>query len=195
MNTNHRHAITSEIMDKSFVSEVMKMRGCQNLLDCIQCGICAGSCHASWAMDYTPMQIVRMLHLGMKETVLSSSTIWVCASCYTCATRCPRGIDIPLLMSALKNIAIKEKIPAKIPIKPKFHKTFADIVQKYGRVYEPELFLKITKKSDIQGLMENAAFGWKLLRKGKIKMKAPKVNQKAQWSTLFKNVSKEDGSK
>jgi len=194
MKVNHKHAITSQIMDKSFLSEVMKIRGGENILDCIQCGICAGSCHASWAMDYTPMQIVRMLHLGMKETVLRSSTIWICASCYTCATRCPRGIDIPLLMSALKNTAIKEKIPAKIPAKPKFHKTFTDIVQKYGRIHEPELFLKITNKSDLHGLMENAALGWKLFRKGKLKLKAPKVNQKAQWSSLFKNVAKEDVS-
>jgi len=188
-----KHAITSEMMDKSFLADVIKMRGGQNVLDCIQCGVCAGSCHASWAMDFTPMQIVRMLHLGMKEKVLSSSTIWICASCYTCATRCPRGIDIPLLMSALKNMAIKEKFPAKIPVKPRFHKTFADIVQKYGRIHEPELFLKITNKTDFKGMMQNAKLGWTLLRKGKLKMKAPKVNKKDQWSTLFKNIAKEEG--
>lgn len=191
MRPNHRHAITSQMMDKTFLANVMKMKGGQNILDCIQCGICAGSCHAAWAMDFTPMQIIRMLHLGMKEMALSSSTIWICASCYTCATRCPRGIDIPLLMSGLKNIAIREKIPAKIKMKPKFHKSFAEIVQKYGRIHEPELFLKISNKTDIPALIKNAALGWMLLRKGKLKLKAPKVNQKVQWSSLFENVAKE----
>jgi len=94
-------------------------------------------------------------------------------------------------MSALKNTAIKEKVPARIPIKPKFHKSFADIVQKYGRIHEPELFLKIANKTDMHGLMENATLGWTLLRKGKLRLKAPKVNQKTQWSSLFKNVAKE----
>jgi heterodisulfide reductase subunit C len=194
MKTNHRQVITSQMMDRPFLAEMMKTKGGQNVLDCIQCGICAGSCYASWAMDFTPMQIVRMLHLGMKEMVLSSSTIWVCASCYTCATRCPRGIDIPVLMSTLKNIAIRQKIPAKNKIKPRFHKSFADIVQKYGRIHEPELFLKISNKRDMQALMQNAAFGWMLLRKGKLKLKAPKVNQKVQWSSLFENASKEGSS-
>jgi len=194
MKLNHRPVITSQMMDKSFLADIMKMRSGQNVLDCIQCGICAGSCPAAWAMDFTPMQIVRMLHLGMKETALSSTTIWICASCYTCSTRCPRGIDIPFLMSTLKNIAIREKIPAKIKIKPKFHKSFADIVQKYGRIHEPELFLKITNKTDIQALMQNATLGWMLLRKGKLKLKAPKVNQKVQWSSLFENIAKEESS-
>lgn len=191
---NDRHVITAEMMDKTFLAEVMKMKGGQNVQDCIQCGICAGSCFASWAMDFTPMQIVRMLHLGMKDKVLSSSTIWVCASCYNCATRCPRGLDIPMIMSGLKNIAIREKIPAKIQIKPKFHKSFADIVQKYGRMHEPELFLKISNKTSPKTMMQDAAFGLTLLRKGKLKLKAPKVDQKAQWSSLFKKAS-EEGSK
>lgn len=145
-------------------------------------------------MDFTPMQIVRMLHLGMKDKVLSSSTIWVCASCYNCASRCPRGLDIPMIMSGLKNMAIKENIPAKIQIKPKFHKSFSEIVQKYGRMHEPELFMKISNKTAPKTMMQNAAFGLTLLRKGKLNLKAPKVKQKAQWSKLFKDASKEGSS-
>jgi len=191
MKPSRCHVITSQMLDKTFLADIMKMRGGQNILDCIQCGVCAGSCHAAWAMDFTPMQIIRMIHLGMKETILSSATIWICASCYTCTTRCPRGIDIPLIMSALKHTAIKEKFPAKIEIKPKFHQSFAEIVLKYGRIHEPELFLKITRKNNLHEIMQNAKLGLTLLRKGKLKLKAPKVNKKTQWSAIFEKVSKE----
>jgi CO dehydrogenase/acetyl-CoA synthase alpha subunit len=56
-----------------------------------------GWCPVAFAMDYKPNQICRW-SLGMKERVLSSKTIWVCASCYTCSTRCPNDIDIAKVM-------------------------------------------------------------------------------------------------
>lgn len=184
--------ISPVILDSSFTKEVMKMRGGENVLDCFQCGVCNGDCPTRFAMDFTPMQIVRMVHLGMKEKVFSSSTIWICASCYTCTTRCPRGIDIPVLMSALKNVALREKIPSKIEAKPKFYRLFADNVKKYGRVREAELFMKLMKKSDIRGLMHSAILAFRLWRKGKLSLRAPKIGQTAQLSTIFENALKEE---
>ena len=70
---------------REFIKEVMKMPGGEKILDCIQCGSCSGGCPSMFAMDYSPMQIIKMINLGMKEEVLSSSTIWVCSLCYTCA--------------------------------------------------------------------------------------------------------------
>jgi heterodisulfide reductase subunit C len=185
--------ITPQTRDRSFLEEVVKMRGGENILDCIQCGVCAGSCPASWAMDFSPIQINKMIHLGMKDAVLSSSTIWICASCYACAVRCPRGIDIPSLMSALKNIAIREKIPAKIEIKPRFHESFAEVIKIRGRMHEPDLFMKITKKTDVRTLAHNALLGFRLWRKGKLKLKASEIDQKDQLLSIFENASQEEG--
>ncbi|MFQ6081377.1 MAG: 4Fe-4S dicluster domain-containing protein [Candidatus Bathyarchaeia archaeon] len=187
-----RLLITPEIRTPSFLEEVMKMRGGENILDCIQCGVCAGSCPAAWAMDFFPIQINKLIHLGMKETVLSSSTIWVCASCYTCATRCPRGIDIPLLMSSLKNMAIKEGIPAKIEIKPRFHKSFAEVIKVRGRMHELDLFMRMTKKTDIKRLVDDALLGLRLLRKGKLKLVASEINQKDQLLSIYENATEEE---
>jgi heterodisulfide reductase subunit C len=184
--------ITPKIRDPSFLSEVKMMPGGENILDCIQCGVCAGSCPAAFAMDFFPVQINKMIHLGMKQTVLSSSTIWICALCYTCATRCPRGIDIPMLMSGLKNMAMKEGIPGKLEIKPKFHKSFAEIIKIRGRMHEPDLFMKITNKTDIRALFRNAMLGWRLLRKGKLKLAASEVKQKDQLLAIFNEALKEE---
>lgn len=192
MKSDARLLITSEIRDPSFLAKVMSMRGGENILDCIQCGVCAGSCPAAWAMDFFPMHINKLIHLGMKETVFSSSTIWICASCYTCATRCPRSIDIPLLMSGLKNIAMTEKIPSKVEIKPKFHRSFAEVIKKHGRMYEPELYLKVANKTDVRGLMHSASLGFRLLRKGKIKLRPEKTKDQKHLSMIFERGSKKE---
>lgn len=194
MQTKTRLQITPEIRDPSFLEELIRTRGGDNVLDCIQCGVCAGSCPAAWAMDYTPMQIIKMIHLGMKDVIFSSSTMWICAMCHTCATRCPRGIDIPQLMSTLKNIAIRENIQAKVEIKPKFHKSFAEIIKLRGRMHEPDLFMQITKKSDFKNMLHNALLGLMLFRKGKLKLLASEVKRKDQLLAIFNNALKEEES-
>ncbi len=49
-----------------------------------------------------------MTLLGMKEEVLKSPFIWLCSTCYTCQERCPQGVRITDLMTALKNLAVRE---------------------------------------------------------------------------------------
>lgn len=183
-------SLTSRRAKSDFVREVMKMRGGENILDCIQCGLCAGSCPTRFDMDYSPMQIIKMVHLGMREEVLSSSTIWICSTCYTCATRCPRAIDITSLMMSLRNLAIRENLVAD-GAKPNFYKSFFEIVNKYGRLHEPELFTKILKKSDIRSIFHNAALGWRLWRKGKLQMRAPRIRQSADLFKILERTSEE----
>jgi heterodisulfide reductase subunit C len=185
-------SLTSKRARSSFVKEVMKLPGGENILDCIQCGLCAGSCPTRFAMDYSPMQIIKMVHLGMKEKVLSSSTIWVCSSCYTCYTRCPRAPNLTILMTSLRNLAIRENFVAKAGVKPKFHKSFFEIVNKYGRMHEPELLTRILKKSDLGSLFHNAALGWRLWRKGKLRIQAPKIEQSDDLSNILKKTSEEE---
>lgn len=192
MELKTKTRITSQIRNPEFLEEVLRMKGGEQVLDCIQCGVCAGSCPVAWAVDYFPIQINKLVQLGMKDVILSSSAIWMCASCYACATRCPRGIDIPLLMSGLKNMAIKEKVPAKIEMKPKFHESFTEIIKSRGRMFEPDLFMKITKKTDLQALVHNALFGLRLWRKGKLKLLASEIKQKNQLLPIFENVTEEE---
>jgi heterodisulfide reductase subunit C len=189
------NVIMNQKVDSSFPEEIRKTAAGKKLLDCIQCGICAGSCHARVGMDCSPMQIIKMVQLGLKEDVLSSSTIWVCASCYTCTSRCPRGIDIPLLMSTLKNMAMENKVPAKIPTKPKFHKTFTEIVGKYGRMHEPQLQIKLMKKTNPSDVWKNMVLGAKMYRKGKVKITPSKVKHTKDIETIFKSAQKKEDEK
>lgn len=184
-------SVTSKRERQEFVKEVMKMQGGENILDCIQCGLCAGACPTRFAMDYSPMQIIRMVHLGMKEEVLSSSTIWMCSTCYTCATRCPRTIDITTLMMSLRNQAMDEDFVSKNKIKPRFHRVFSEIVTKYGRLHEPELLTRILDKSDVRALFHNAALAWRLLRRGRLQLRAPRIQQDGDLYAFLEKVGEE----
>ncbi len=91
-----------------FVTRVEEISG-QNLLACNQCGKCSAGCPVVAAMDILPSQVIRMAQLGMEE-VLESNTIWICASCLTCVTRCPKGVDLPRLMEALRQTSLRKGV-------------------------------------------------------------------------------------
>jgi len=194
MKAKTKPKVTLQTVDPSFTEEVQKLPGGENVLDCIQCGVCSGSCDARFAMDYSPMQIIKMVHLGMREQVLSSSTIWICAQCYTCATRCPRGIEIPLLMSALKNIAIKTKAAGLDETKVKFHKSFADVIKKYGRIHEVDIMFPLVSKTNPKELYQKALLGFRMWRKGKVKIRSSKIKQLDQILKIYEKTSKGEES-
>ncbi len=89
----------------AFVREVEEISG-EDLLACNQCGKCSAGCPVAAVMDLLPSQVIRMAQLGMEE-VLESRTIWICASCLTCVSRCPKGVDLPRLMEALREISLR----------------------------------------------------------------------------------------
>jgi len=91
-----------------FVRQVEEISG-QDLLACNQCGKCSAGCPIVATMDVLPSQVIRMAQLGMEE-VLETKTIWICASCLTCVARCPKGVDLPRLMEALRQIALRKGV-------------------------------------------------------------------------------------
>jgi heterodisulfide reductase subunit C len=91
-----------------FVRQVEEISG-QDLLACNQCGKCSAGCPIVATMDILPSQVIRMAQLGMEE-VLECNTIWICASCLTCVARCPKGVDLPRLMEALRQIALRKGV-------------------------------------------------------------------------------------
>ncbi|HOO91385.1 MAG TPA: 4Fe-4S dicluster domain-containing protein, partial [Syntrophales bacterium] len=73
----------------SFLKEVNDRMGGVPIQDCFHCRKCTAGCPVAFAMEYNPNAVIKMIQMGMKDTVLGSSTIWLCASCETCVTRCP----------------------------------------------------------------------------------------------------------
>jgi heterodisulfide reductase subunit C len=90
------------------IKEVEELCG-ENLFGCYQCGTCSAGCPFINEMDLSPDEVIRFVILDRKE-VLNSKTIWLCSSCYTCAERCPRDINITKIMEALRQIILRKNI-------------------------------------------------------------------------------------
>jgi len=97
----------SKIRD-TFVVKVEEISG-QNLLACYQCGKCSAGCPAVSEMDILPNQIIRFAQLGLKDELLQSKSIWICASCFTCNARCPKGINIAEIIEAVRQILLRKR--------------------------------------------------------------------------------------
>jgi heterodisulfide reductase subunit C len=104
MRTN----ISIATLSGEFTTDIESISG-QNLLACNQCGKCSSGCPVSEALDLLPSAVLRMAQLGI-EDVLDAQTIWYCASCLTCVSRCPKGVDLPRVMEALRTVAMRRGI-------------------------------------------------------------------------------------
>jgi heterodisulfide reductase subunit C len=118
-------------LDPNFKFEIAKQPGGENIRSCYQCGTCSGTCPVRAINDkYNPRRIIRMALLGMKKEVLGSDFIWLCSTCFSCHERCPQNVRIPDLISAIRNLAIKEG-----NIHP-VHKAYVEGLDKHGRLLE-----------------------------------------------------------
>jgi len=103
-----RTKISIETVMGAFVKDIELISG-QDLLACNQCGKCSSGCPVVDALDVLPSAILRLAQLGI-EDVLEAQTIWTCASCLTCVSRCPKDVDLPRVMEALRTIAMQRGI-------------------------------------------------------------------------------------
>lgn len=163
-----------------------------NLNRCYQCSMCSDGCPLASVMDHFPNQIIHMVKLGMKDHVLSSTTIWLCASCETCATRCPNEINIVRLMDTLRIESRKAGVNSKVSNVLKFHEAFVEQIKIKGRIDEVLLmasyelktgeFLSISKMKELL----NMAVG--MVRKGKIKIPDIKRYSPQSISSIFNRI-------
>jgi len=130
--------IKAHEFDPHFKYEISKMHGGENLKQCFQCGTCTSDCPiARFSDTYRPRQIIRMAQLGLKDRVLSSDTLWLCAACFTCTDRCPQGVEVASVIRILRNAAVERGV-----IPPIFKELSSSILES-GIAYRiPELRLK-----------------------------------------------------
>jgi heterodisulfide reductase subunit C len=166
--------MTSEM--HPFLAEVMMLRGGKDVLECYQCGTCSASCPALPDMTHGPRRIMYMIQNGMEQEVLSSPDIWRCVSCYSCMNRCPRGIEITVLFSELRRLAIqKGYVEDK---EAEFGQAFTVTLAQHGRMFEPELLARYyLRVRDVASLLGMVPLGLKMLVKGKLAFKPEHIQE------------------
>lgn len=75
---------------------------------CMQCGTCSVVCPLTGNMQITTRRVMHLVQWGQGEALAAANTPWVCASCHSCEVRCPRGIDIPRVMEALRLLTLRQ---------------------------------------------------------------------------------------
>ena len=139
----------------------------ENIHRCWQCVKCTSGCPLAEQFDLTPNQVMRALQLN-DAGVLESRAIWLCASCHTCATRCPRDIDVTSVMDALRIEARRRGVRPAIPEIRAFNSIFMRLAGFFGRV--PEALLMGAFNLARGKLFRDVGLGWKLLRRGRLKL-------------------------
>jgi heterodisulfide reductase subunit C len=85
-----------------------------------------------------------MAQLGLRDRVLKSDTLWLCAACFTCTDRCPQDVEVASVIRVFRNLAAEKGCI------PQVFKDQAASLLESGYAYKiPELRIK---KRESQGL-------------------------------------------
>lgn len=174
-----------EALRLRFLQQVYYIPDGKNLRKCIQCGTCTGSCPASYVMDITPREVIALFRAADIESILSSRTIWICASCYACTVRCPQNIPLTDIIYMLKRLALEQNIfPKKFPVYA-LSRSFETIANRYGRSYEPGLLLLYYLKTNPLNLVKLIPLFIKLISKGRIGLFPKKIKATKKFSDIL----------
>ncbi|HEX7510449.1 MAG TPA: 4Fe-4S dicluster domain-containing protein [Chitinivibrionales bacterium] len=109
MTKTNFDTIVVDELDPSFREEVASMPGGANIKQCYGCGTCAAGCPVTDVdEEYNCRTIIRKILFGMREEVLKSPAIWLCAMCYRCYARCPQQVNFTDIMRALRYMAVRD---------------------------------------------------------------------------------------
>jgi heterodisulfide reductase subunit C len=120
--------------DRDFIRRVEEESG-QTVSKCYQCGNCSAACPMGFAYDFQVNRIMRMIQAGQKDAVLSSKSLWYCATCESCTVRCPNNIDVATVMDVCRHMARREKKKGVRGVRA-FVFSFLETVRLFGRSYE-----------------------------------------------------------
>ena len=105
---------------------------------CEQCGTCTASCPTKEASDFNIRKLVRHLQLDLHEDKdFLSKYPWLCTQCYRCRELCTEGLEIPKLVMALRELALKNAaVPESVHSLSKAIKEFDSPYQSPTRTKE-----------------------------------------------------------
>jgi len=156
---------------------------------CYQCGRCSAGCPIGDFFDLSVMEVVRLAAYGAEDRLLNSHTIWLCAACETCATRCPNEIEIAGLMDVLRELALRKGGKPAEPRVPVFHRCFLGSVNHWGRAYEIGMIGAYKMKTG--DFTSDLKLGLSMMLKGKLKLTPQGIDNVSEIREIFSGKGKE----
>ena len=83
--------------------EFVNERGGASSILCFQCGLCTTACPWNNIKPFIPHKLMRQAQFGLYE--LENEQWWWCTACRKCEERCPRGVAIPGIQRAVRELA------------------------------------------------------------------------------------------
>ena len=186
--------MTQEISGKacrSLSEELAEHAGLQ-VEECYQCGKCTAGCPIADEMDLAPNMVVRLCQLGQREKALGSKTIWMCAACQTCMTRCPQEFHIAKLMDTLRQMSYREaKVNAGASGVAAFYKAFLDVTRRYGRLSEVGLTAVYKLKRFPKELMNDVFLAPGMMSRNKLHVVPKGIKGASQVGRIIDRCMKE----
>jgi len=188
--------ITLGTEGKNTFLEAVNEKSGSNVLECYQCGKCVGTCPVAQYMDYPPRVMMQMIKMGLKKECYTANSTWFCLTCSACSGRCPREIEIPAVMEAVRHLAIEENYinpSKKVRDIRRGHKIFLDMVKKYGRNWELRMMAEFNIRT--LNLFKDMHLAPKALLKGKIPLGVKPLKGRKAIKNMYKIAEKLDKKK
>lgn len=179
---------------KSFMREVAATPGGENILSCIQCGICTGSCPVAGEMEYPPRKIIALIRAERRDEVLSSSSMWHCLFCYMCTVRCPRGVKPTELAHALASLASQHGFRVRETRTPAMYRSFVSSIRGNGRVHEFGMMVRFYLKTSLLTGMRLLPLALSLLRHGRMPLKPHQVKGREELKQILRKFAEVRGA-
>jgi heterodisulfide reductase subunit C len=134
---------------------------------------------------------MRLLQLGDADAALRASSIWLCVSCQTCATRCPKSVDCAAVMDALRQVAFERgSAPPDALRTVLFQRAFLDNIRRNGRLNEIELIaafkgMVFLRDRSLPFLFNDAGLAPQLQKRRKLHLLGEKAKDRGVVARIF----------
>jgi heterodisulfide reductase subunit C len=153
---------------------------------CYFCQKCTAGCPVAYAMDYKPVQVLRLIQLEQQDVVLNSSAIWLCVGCEICGTRCPFRIRLAPVFDTLRYMSLEKGYQPE-PAVYALHRSFLDSIRLWGRVHELSMLLEYRLR--IRDLFSDLPMGIELILKRKLAILPERIWGLSQVRKLYKKTA------